>query len=92
MCTSADKERSMAVWMAGVVLCLLAQSLGAVVEIVAPNDGSVESVSVLPNGSVVVQSSYEAVVLNEAISQALPEGQLKDLLHWAISAHRSLNC
>ena len=79
----------MALWMAALVSCLLAHSFGAVVEVVPPNDGSVESVSVLRNGTVLVQSSYEAVDLSEAASQALPEGELKDLLHWAISCVRT---
>ena len=73
----------MAMWIAAFHFCLLSQSFGAVVQTVP--EESVESVSVLPNGTVLVQSSYEAVDLNEAASQALPEGQLNDLLHWAIS-------
>ena len=63
--------------------CLLAYSSADVIEITAPAEG-VESVIVLPNGTV-VEAAYEAVDLNEAAAKALPEGELKSLLNWAIS-------
>jgi hypothetical protein len=63
---------------------LLAGSTSAdVIEVVAPAEG-VERVTVLPNGTI-IEASYEAVDLKEAAAQALPDGELKSLLNWAIS-------
>ena len=43
------------------------------------------SVDVLQNGSVKYTASYDAVDLNEAAAQGMSDGEMKDLLHWAIS-------
>ena len=67
------------------VACILhaSSTRGDVIEVVAPAEG-VESVTVLPNGTV-IEAAYEAVDLKEAAAQALPDGELKSLLNWAIS-------
>lgn len=47
--------------------------------------GNLETVDVLKNGSLRVSGSYEAVNLDEAATQAMPDDKLKGLLNWAIS-------
>lgn len=43
------------------------------------------SMDVLQNGSVQYTASYDAVDLNEATNKGMSDGEMKDLLHWAIS-------
>ncbi|CAL8472371.1 g11914 [Coccomyxa elongata] len=42
------------------------------------------SVDILQNGSVQYTANYDAVDLNEATSKGMSDGEMKDLLHWAI--------
>ncbi|BDA47165.1 probable Hsp70 nucleotide exchange factor FES1 [Coccomyxa sp. Obi] len=42
------------------------------------------SVDVLQNGSVQYTANYDAVDLNEATTKGMSDGEMKDLLHWAI--------
>ncbi len=43
------------------------------------------SVDILQNGSVQYTAIYDAVDHNEATSKEISDGEMKDLLHWAIS-------
>lgn len=68
-------------------LAILSSFSHSIDEVKPQHGGSLESVDVLSNGSINVAGSYEAVDLTQAATEALPDEELKDLLHWAISAH-----
>lgn len=68
------------------LLACLACHTAAMDEIKPQHGGSLESVDILPNGTVKTYETYEAVHLSEAATKALPDDkELESLLHWAIS-------